>query len=134
IGFGIPIGLAEALEGGEAEVVRHDARDLPVPGSLGVRLLELLIDSAKEREPDRGPGEAVEVLHLETTAGAGVVPGCVAGIPFAQSGQSAGAYDGISRRQREWTGTSRRVAPPDRSTRTAAPETAAPADRTAAIV
>src|SRR5438128_2090412 len=101
-----------------------------MPGPLGIGLLELLIESAEEGQPDRGPREAVQVLHLETTAGAGVVPGCVARMPFAQSGHSAGAYEGMSRRQREWTGTSRRAAPPDRSTRTEAPTTAPPAERT----
>src|SRR5438874_1640534 len=89
IGLGIPVGLAKPLERRQPEVVRHDARDLSMPRPLGVGLLELLIDGAEEREPDRGPREAVEVLHLETTTGAGVVPGCVAGTPFAHSGHSA---------------------------------------------
>src|SRR2546426_1880980 len=134
IGFRIPVRLTETLERRQAKVVRHHTRDLPVPGPFGVGLLELLIESTEESQPDRRPREPIQVLHLATTAGAGVVPGCVAGIPFAQSGQSEGVYEAMSRRQREWTGRSRRAAPPDRSTRTDAPTTVPPAVRTAGIV
>jgi hypothetical protein len=89
VGLGIPVGVAKPLERRQPEVVRHDARDFSMPRPLGVGLLELLVDGAEEREPDCGTREAIEVFHLETTARAGVVPGCVAGTPFAQSGQSA---------------------------------------------
>src|SRR2546426_391299 len=133
IGLRIPVRLAETLERRQAKVVRHHTRDLPVPGPFGVGLLELLIESTEEGQPDPRPPEPVQVFHLAATAGAGVVPGCVAGIPFAQSAQSEGVYEAMSRRQREWTGRSRRAAPPDRSTRTDAPTTVPPAARTAAI-
>src|SRR5687768_4383623 len=105
-----------------------------MPRSLGIVLLELLIESAEEGEPDSGPGEAIKVLHLCAATGAAVVPGCVAGIPFPQSGHSASAYEGMSSRQSACTGTSRCAAPPDRSTRTEAPATVPPAERTASIV
>src|SRR5438309_1026884 len=134
IGLRIPVGLAETLEGRQAEVVRHHAGNLPMPGPFGVGLLELLIESAEESQPDRGPREPIQIFHLDTTSGAGVVPGCVARFPFAQSGHSEGVYEAISRLQRAWTGTSRRAAPPDRSTRTDAPTTVPPAARTAAMV
>src|SRR5213594_1441256 len=127
IGLGIPVGLAETLERRQAEVVRHHPRDLSMPRSLGIGLFELLIESAEEREPDRRPCEAIDVLHLGAATGAGVVPGCVTGIPFAQRGHSAGAYVGISRRQRACTGAPSSAAPPDRSTRTDAPATVPPA-------
>src|SRR5206468_9705135 len=134
IGVRIPVGIAETLERRQAKVVGHDTRDLAMPGSLRVGLLELLIERAEEREPDSSSQKAVKVFHLETTAGAGVVPGCTAGTPFAQSGHSVAEYEGMSSRQRALTGTSRRAAPPDRSTRTAAPATVPPAARTASIV
>src|SRR5438477_8943930 len=41
IGVRIPVGPAEALERRQAKIVGHDARDLAVPGSLRVGLLEL---------------------------------------------------------------------------------------------
>jgi len=59
VGLGIPVCLAKALERRQTEVVRHDAGDLPMPGPLGVGLLELLIESAEESQPDRGSREAV---------------------------------------------------------------------------
>jgi hypothetical protein len=90
IGLGVPVRLAETLERRHAKVVRHDAGNLAVPRSLGIGFPKLLIESSKEGNPDRGPREAIQILHL-AAAGAGVVPGWFAGIPFAQSGHSAGA-------------------------------------------
>src|SRR5258706_8548576 len=91
VGVGIPVSLAKALEGRKAEVVRHHACDLAMPGPLGVGLLELLVEGAEEGQPYGCAREAIQVLHLFAATGAGVVPGCVAGTPFAQSGHSAGA-------------------------------------------
>src|SRR5207253_9649659 len=130
IGVRIPVGVAETLERRQAKVVGHHTRDLAVPGSLRVGLLELLIERAEEREPDGGSQQAVEVLHLETITGAGVVPGCTAGTPLAQSGQLAAEYEGMSSRQRASIGTSRRAPPPARSTRTGGAASVPPGGRT----
>src|SRR5687767_10054386 len=105
-----------------------------MPGALGVGLAQLLVDRGEEREPDKRADELVDVLHRVAAAGAGVVPGCDTGMPFAQSGHAAGRYAGMSRLQSAWTLTSRLALPPDRSTSTAAPTTAPPAERTAATV
>src|ERR1700682_6285342 len=133
IAVGVPVRLAHAIDRRDPEVVGNDARDLAVPGARLGRLAQLLIDGGGEGHP----GERADQLHQilqRLTAGAGVVPGFTSGTPAAQSGQSAGANVGMSTVQSACSGTSRCAAPPERSTRTAAPTTWAPADRTASIV
>jgi SAM-dependent methyltransferase len=59
----IPVGLAQPIERGQAEVVRDDARDLAIPGARLGRPLQLLIDRGRERHPHEGADQLDEVLH-----------------------------------------------------------------------
>src|SRR5919201_2509999 len=119
----IPVRGTQALDRRQTKVVGDGTRDLSVPGALGLGLAELLIDRGEERQPNRGADEPPEISH-RAVAGAGVVPGCVAGMPDAHSGHSEGAYVGMSRRQSASCGIPDPRAPADRSTRTATPITA----------
>src|SRR5213593_1606597 len=136
----IPVGGTQALDRGKPEVVRNDSGDLSLPGALGVRLAQLLVEGREERHPDGHADEVVEIFHATSTRRsrgpeppAPPVPGCVAGIPAAQSGHSDGAYVAMSTRQRACTATFE-LAAPERSTSTAAPATVPPAPAIAAIV
>ena len=83
-------GLPQPVHGRHAEVVRHHATDLPVPGARLGRLAQLLIDRARERQPRQRADEPHQLLQLRPT-GAGVVPGLVSACPAAHWGHESGS-------------------------------------------